>query len=165
MKDYDCEDVPRDAQRDGSKDLKLMDQPIESFDIDFEGAKLPAYFIAGGEGKRPTLIALGGFDSTMEEVYGWIGTVAAQYGWHCLIFEGPGQWTALKTNPGLLFRPDYEKPVSAVVDYLFSRPDVDQDKVALIGYSFGGYLAPRAAAGEGNAFSFRAHQDLTKHKG
>jgi len=128
--------------------IRLMDQPIEAFDIDFEGAKLPAYFIAGGEGKRPTLIALGGFDSTMEEVYGWIGPVAAQYGWHCLIFEGPGQWAALKTNPGLIFRPDYEKPVSAVVDYLFSRPDVDQDKVALIGYSAGGYFAPRAAAGE-----------------
>ncbi len=128
--------------------IQLMDHPIEALDIDFEGAKLPAYFIAGGEGKRPTLIALGGFDSTMEEVYGWIGTVAAHYGWHCLIFEGPGQWTALKANPGLRFRPDYEKPVAAVVDYLFTRPDVDQDKVALIGYSFGGYLAPRAAAGE-----------------
>ncbi len=84
----------------------------------------------------------------MEEVYGWIGTVAAHYGWHCLIFEGPGQWTALKANPGLIFRPDYEKPVAAVVDYLFTRPDVDADKVALIGYSFGGHLAPRAAAGE-----------------
>src|SRR5215472_14770477 len=128
--------------------IRLMDQPIESFDIDFEGARLPAYFIAGGEGKRPTLIALGGFDSTMEEIYGWIGHVAAQYGWHCLIFEGPGQWAALKTNPGLLFRPDYEKPVGAVVDYLYSRPDVDQDKVALIGYSAGGYFAPRAAGGD-----------------
>jgi len=128
--------------------IRLMDQPIEAFDIAFEGAKLPAYFIAGGEGKRPTLIALGGFDSTMEEIYGWIGSVAAQYGWHCLIFEGPGQWAALKTNPGLLFRPDYEKPVGAVVDYLYSRPDVDQDKVALIGYSAGGYFAPRAAGGD-----------------
>ncbi len=128
--------------------IQLMDHPIEALDIDFEGAKLPAYFIAGGEGKCPTLIALGGFDSTMEEVYSWIGPLAAQYGWHCLIFEGPGQWTALKTNPGLIFRPDYEKPVTAVIDYLFTRPDVDQDRVSLIGYSFGGYLAPRAAAGE-----------------
>jgi hypothetical protein len=56
--------------------IRLMDQHIEVFDIAFEGAKLPAYFIAGGEGKRPTLIALGGFASTMEEVYGWIGPVA-----------------------------------------------------------------------------------------
>jgi pimeloyl-ACP methyl ester carboxylesterase len=127
---------------------QLLDCPIEEVNIDFEGAKLPAYFVSGGDGPRPTLIAMGGFDSTMEEVFCWIGAVAVNYGWHCLIFEGPGQWGALKANPGLVFRPDYEKPVGAVVDYLFTRPDVDTDKLALIGYSAGGYFAPRAAAGE-----------------
>jgi hypothetical protein len=84
----------------------------------------------------------------MEEVYGFIGPAAAEYGWHCLIFEGPGQWSALKTNPGLRFRPDYDKPVSAVVDYLVTRPDVDPTKLGLIGYSFGGHLRrapPRAS--------------------
>ncbi len=125
---------------------RLMSQPIEYLDIDFESARLPAYFISGGGGRRPTLIALGGFDSTMEEVYHLIGAAAAEYGWNCLIFEGPGQWSALTRNPGLVYRPDYEKPVKAVVDYALSRPDVDGDKLALIGYSFSGYLAPRAAA-------------------
>jgi Alpha/beta hydrolase family len=128
--------------------IPLAEHRIECLDVDFEGARLPAYFVSAGEGARPTLIALGGFDSTMEEVYGFIGEAAAAYGWHCLIFEGPGQWSALKTNPGLRFRPDYEKPVAAVVDYLVTRPDVDATKLALIGYSFGGHLAPRAAAGE-----------------
>ncbi|HXY88717.1 MAG TPA: hypothetical protein VEG44_09775 [Candidatus Acidoferrales bacterium] len=125
---------------------RLMSLSIEFLDIDFEGARLPAYFISGDGGKRPTLIALGGFDSTMEEMYHFIGAAAAEYGWNCLIFEGPGQWSALTRNPGLVFRPDYEKPVKAVVDYALSRPDVDGDKLALIGYSLGGYLAPRAAA-------------------
>ena len=62
-----------------------------------------------------------------------------------VIFEGPGQWGALKLNSGLVFRPDYEKPVQSVVNYLLSRSDVDEDKIAIIGYSMGGYLAPRAA--------------------
>jgi pimeloyl-ACP methyl ester carboxylesterase len=127
----------------------LLERPIEILDIDFEGAKLPAYFVcAAKEGPRPTLIALGGFDSTMEELYGYIGSAAADHGWNCLIFEGPGQWSALKANPWLHFRPDYEKPTAAVVDYLLTRADVDSDKIALIGYSFGGHLAPRAAAGD-----------------
>src|SRR5579859_2803741 len=128
--------------------IPLADHPIESVAVNFEGAKLPAYFVRGGDGKRPTLIVLGGFDSTMEEAYCWVGAVATNYGWHCLVFEGPGQWSALKANPGLIFRSDYEKPVRAVVDYLFTRQDVDQDKLALIGYSAGGYFAPRAAQGE-----------------
>jgi Alpha/beta hydrolase family len=128
--------------------IPLMSRSIECFDIDFEGARLPAYFISAGDAVRPTLIALGGFDSTMEEVYGWIGAVAAEYGWHCLIFEGPGQWGALKATPNLVFRADYEKPMSAAVDYLLTRPDVDPHRLALIGYSAGGHFAPRAASGE-----------------
>jgi pimeloyl-ACP methyl ester carboxylesterase len=125
--------------------ITLTDTPIECVDIEFEQARLPAYFVSGGPGWRPTLIALGGFDSTMEELYCWIGAAAPAYGWNCLMFEGPGQWGALKANPGLTFRPDYEKPVGAVVDYLLTRPDVDPAKLAIIGYSMGGYLATRAA--------------------
>jgi pimeloyl-ACP methyl ester carboxylesterase len=125
--------------------IALMDAPIECMDIDFEGALLPAYFVSGGDGQRPTLIALGGFDSTMEELYCWIGAAAPAHGWNCLMFEGPGQWSALKANPGLMFCPDYEKPVGAAVDYLLSRSDVDPATVAIIGYSMGGYLATRGA--------------------
>ena len=58
------------------------------------------------------------------------GAAAPAYGWNCLMFEGPGQWSALKTNPGLTFRPDYEKPVGAVVDYLLTRSDVDPGRLA-----------------------------------
>ena len=124
--------------------ITLMDTAVECVDIEFEKARLPAYFVSGGEGRRPTLIAPGGFDSTMEELYCWLGAAAPAYGWNCLMFEGPGQWSALKTNPGLTFRPDDEKPVGAVVDYLLTRSDVDPGRLAIIGYSMGGYLAARA---------------------
>jgi pimeloyl-ACP methyl ester carboxylesterase len=127
---------------------KLMSPPIEALEIPFEGARLPGYFVSGGEGKRPTLIALSGFDGSGEELYHMIGRAAADRGWHCLIFEGPGQRGALHLNPGLVFRPDYEAPVRAVVDFALSREDVDEGRLSLIGYSFGGYLAPRAAAFE-----------------
>lgn len=126
----------------------LMSPPIEVLEIPFEDARLPGYFVSGGEGKRPTLIAMGGFDSSGEEVYHFIGRAAAERGWHCLIFEGPGQRGALHLNPGLILRPDYEVPVSAVVDYALARPEIDHERLALIGYSLGGYLAPRAAAFE-----------------
>lgn len=41
---------------------------IERAGVAFAGAQLPAYCVSAGEGARPTLIALGGFDSMMEVV-------------------------------------------------------------------------------------------------
>ena len=65
-----------------------------------------------------------------------------------MTFEGPGQWSALQLNPGLLMRPEFEVPVTAVVDYLQQRDDVDPDLIALYGPSLGSLLAARAAAFE-----------------
>jgi len=127
----------------------LFEPPIEVLEIPFEDRKLPGYFLTtGGGGKRPTLIVMGGYDSTGEELYFFIGAAAQQRGYNALIFEGPGQRGVLHRDPSLVFRPDYEKPVGAVVDYSLSRPEIDGNRLALIGFSFGGYLAPRAAAFE-----------------
>jgi pimeloyl-ACP methyl ester carboxylesterase len=45
-------------------------------------------------------------------------------------------------------RPDWENVVRPVVDYAMARPEVDPERLALAGWSFGGYLALRAAGGE-----------------
>ncbi|MDR0596774.1 MAG: alpha/beta hydrolase [Clostridiales Family XIII bacterium] len=124
---------------------ELMEHPVERVAIPFEDAVLPGYFVPSGTEGRPTLIAIGGFDSTKEEIYCWLGQAAHDYGWNCLIFEGPGQWGALMENPGLVFRPDYERPVGAAVDYLMTRNDIDNGKLAIVGYSMGGYLCVRGA--------------------
>jgi predicted dienelactone hydrolase len=49
---------------------------------------------------------------------------------------------------GVPIRPDWENVISPVVDYLQTRPDVDRERIALIGLSLAGYLAPRAATAE-----------------
>src|SRR5205823_2018303 len=72
---------------------------------------------------------------------------ALRRGYHCLLFDGPGQGRPL-IEQGLVMRPDWENVVRPVVDHALSRPDVDPQRLALIGWSFGGYLAPRAASGE-----------------
>ena len=42
----------------------------------------------------------------------------------------------------------YGVPVGAAVDYLLKRPDVDGKRLAIMGYSFGGYYSSRVAAFE-----------------
>ena len=127
---------------------KLLSPPIEVVSIPFGAAHLPGYFLSAGEHNRPTLLVLNGGDSTNEEMVHWLGFAATARGWNCMIFEGPGQWSALQSNPGLLMRPDYEVPVRAVIDYIVERDDVDPTKIALYGPSLGSHLAARAAAFE-----------------
>jgi len=79
----------------------------------------------------------------------WVQCIAdaVDRGWNAVTFDGPGQNAAL-VRQGLPFRPDWEKVITPVVDYLLTRPDVDPSKIALLGVSQGGYWAPRSAAFE-----------------
>jgi dienelactone hydrolase len=72
---------------------------------------------------------------------------ALQRGYNCLAFEGPGQGSVIRLQQ-LPFRPDWERVVTPVVEYLLTRPEVDPNRLILEGRSLGGYLAPRAAAFE-----------------
>ena len=142
---FDCLAHSRDLFH---KAIELFSPPIEVVDIPFGDAKLPAYFLSGGQPKAPTLLVINGGDSTNEEMVHFIGFAAAQRGWNCLVFEGPGQWSALQLNPSLVMTVEYERPVKAVMDYLLQRKDVDPDKIALYGLSLSSLLAARAAAYE-----------------
>jgi len=136
------------SQELGKQAARLCNPPIEILEIPYGEYELPGYFLSGGPGRRPTLVAVGGFDSTGEELIHHIGFAAAERGWNCIIFEGPGQWSVLRDNPALILRPDYEVPVKAVVNYAVTRNDVDISRLALIGYSLGGLSVIRAAAFE-----------------
>ena len=126
----------------------MLSPQVEVVDIPFGSARLPAYFISGGQRAAPTLLVVNGGDSTNEEMMHFIGFGAARRGWNCLVFEGPGQWSALQLNPGLVMTVEYEKPVKAVVDYLLQRSDVDPGRIALYGLSLSSLLGARAAAYE-----------------
>jgi pimeloyl-ACP methyl ester carboxylesterase len=127
----------------------LFTPPAEAITIPYAATSLPGYFFRvddSGE-RRPTLIVVGGYDSTAEELYFLNAAAAVRRGYNCLVFDGPGQGAAL-VRQGLVFRPDWENVVSPVVDYALARPEVDPRRLALMGVSFGGYLAPRAASRE-----------------
>ncbi|MGE3288494.1 MAG: alpha/beta hydrolase family protein [Pseudonocardia sp.] len=125
----------------------LLERPAEVVAIPFEGTTLPGYHFSAGEGPRPTLILLGGYDGTAEELYVLNGAAALARGYHVVAFDGPGQGSAL-IGQGLTMRADFGPVVGAVIDFLLARPETDPDRIALMGLSLGAFLAPRAAAGE-----------------
>lgn len=129
-----------------SKVMKLNKPVIEAVKIPYENTTLPGHFYYEGDEKRPVLVLVNGFDGTKEEFYG-IAMSALARGMNFFTFEGPGQGEAVRSQH-LFFRYDYEKVVTPVIDYLISRKEIDPNRIVLMGESFGGYLAPRAAAYE-----------------
>jgi alpha-beta hydrolase superfamily lysophospholipase len=132
------------------KALALGDPPIEPLSIPYQGTQMPGYLIpAKGDPNRraPLLIATNGYDATVSAMYFCVGQAAAERGYHCLIFDGPGQGKLL-IEEGITMTGAWEEVVTPVVDFALGLDNVDPDKIALTGWSLGGYLAPRAASGE-----------------
>lgn len=132
-----------------SEAFTLVDPATTRVEVPYEGTTLPAYFTsAPGDGPRPCMIMWNGLDSTKEHMYtsAFPHELAAR-GISTLMVDCPGSGEALRLQ-GLTARVDTEAWAAACVDYLQARPDVDPTAIGLVGWSLGGYYAPRAAAFE-----------------
>ncbi|MGZ4435977.1 MAG: alpha/beta hydrolase family protein [Trebonia sp.] len=121
---------------------------IEPVQIPYEGTTLNGYLMTPGgpAAARPTVLFPAGYDSVAEEGHLY-GAAAIRRGYAVLAFEGPGQGGVLYEH-GLYLRPDFEAVLTPVVDFALTRAGVDGDRLALVGRSFAGYLAPRGATAE-----------------
>lgn len=129
--------------------LDLGDVTAERIEIPYEDTTLPGYLFRSGAADEPrrTLIFNNGSDGSVVDA--WVGGLAGALarGWNAVTFDGPGQNAAL-VRQGLTFRPDWERVITPVVDFLSPRADVDGAKLALLGVSQAGYWIPRALAFE-----------------
>jgi dienelactone hydrolase len=125
--------------------LERLHPQIERVEVPYEGQSLPAYFLpAPGPGRKRTVVLFDGMDNAKEMSVIFAGLDFAKRGINTLAIDGPGQSESLRLRQ-IYSRPDYEVAGSAAYDYVASRPDVDPKRVSVMGYSFGGYHAPRVA--------------------
>ena len=120
---------------------------VERVEVPYESGSLPALFMSAGPGSAPTIVLFDGLDNCKEMSVLFAGLEFAARGWNTLSIDGPGQGESLRLR-GISTRYDYEVAGSVAYEYLAARPDVDAARVAIMGYSFGGYYAPRIAAFE-----------------
>ena len=127
---------------------RLSDPPIERLEIPYQDSSYPTWLIppVGSQAPYPVVIYLPGWESTKEQGIEF-GLEVARRGIGVLLCDAPGIGEAVLFR-GLVNRHDYEVPVAAAVDALAARPDVDADRIAVVGSSMGGYRAARAAAFE-----------------
>jgi dienelactone hydrolase len=119
---------------------------IERVEVPYEGKSLPAWFVKGrGQGPRPTVVLFDGMDNAKEMSVIFAGLDLAKRGINVLAIDGPGQSEPLRLH-NIPSRHDYEAAGIPAYDYVASRPEVEARHVAVMGYSFGGYHAPRICA-------------------
>jgi hypothetical protein len=121
----------------------LLDPPLVPVGIPFDGIDMPGYLrVPAARIRPPCVILLGGLDTTKED-YMVVNDLCAERGLATLAFNGPRQGETLFRMP---WRRDFERSVIAVLDFLDTCPQIDRERIGIIGRSTGGYYAPKAAA-------------------
>lgn len=131
--------------------IECSDEPCEKVDVPYAGSSYPALFCSAATQDNPAppcMVFCNGLDSVKEMVF-LVGIPAAlrARGISCLIVDQPGVGGALRMNrlPAIV---ETERWAAKAVDLLEARTDVDPDKIGMMGWSLGGFYAPRAAAFE-----------------
>ncbi len=118
--------------------------PLEVLRIPFEGKEIVAYLQLphGATSAAPVIVAIGGLDSRKEDLAERFAPLLDD-GIGSLTLDMPGTGQApVKTASGA------ERMFSCALDALMTRPEVDRERVAVYGGSFGGYWACKLAVTE-----------------
>jgi alpha-beta hydrolase superfamily lysophospholipase len=133
--------------------VEHTDRPrLQRVEIPYElGQSLPAYFVHPSAGRSdepsPCVVFFDGLDITKELQFLRGVEELSRRGIATLVVDGPGNGETIRLR-GLALRHDCEVAGTAAYEYLASRADVDESRIAVMGISLGGYFASRCAAFE-----------------
>jgi esterase FrsA len=120
---------------------KFFDPPLEVVRIPFEGKEIIGYLRLpkNAKGPVPLVIAVNGLDSRKEDLTESFGAILP-FGIGFLAVDGPGTGQSpIKVSE------TSERQLSKVLDYAQSRPEIDENRIALHGVSWGAYWATKMA--------------------
>lgn len=130
------------------KVISLSDHLIERVQIPFEGGFIHGVFEAQpGASRRPCVMMLPGMDMFKEDWHKFISQRVLPRGWTGFALDGPGQGETL-TRGVKMTLDNYERAITAVIDWLVQRAEIDPDRICLMGSSMGSWWGTRAAAQE-----------------
>jgi acetyl esterase/lipase len=119
---------------------KLLDPPVETVRIPFEGKEIVGYLqLPHGVARAPVVVSIGGLDEFKEYSveHGSAALTGAGLGSLALDMPGTGE-AAVPMEVGS------ERMIGAVITYLGTRTDVDPLRIAVMGTSAGGYWSATA---------------------
>jgi pimeloyl-ACP methyl ester carboxylesterase len=123
---------------------RLLDPPLQIVRIPFEGKEIIGYLRLpkNAQGPVPMVIAINGLDSRKEDLSESFAAILP-FGIGFLAVDGPGTGESpIKVTE------NSERMISRVIDYLQDRPEVDKNRIAVHGVSWGAYWATKLAVVE-----------------
>ncbi len=120
---------------------RFFDPPLEVVHIPFEGKEIIGYLRLPKNAPSPVplVIAVNGLDSRKEDLTESFGAILP-FGIGVLAVDGPGTGQApIKVSE------TSERMLSKVIDYAQSRPEIDKNRIAMHGVSWGAYWATKMA--------------------
>ena len=120
---------------------RFMDPPLEVVHIPFDGKEFIGYLRLpkNAKGPVPLVIAVNGLDSRKEDLTESFGAILP-FGIGYLAVDGPGTGQ----NP-IKVSETADRMLSKVIDYAQSRPEIDKNRIAMHGVSWGAYWATKMA--------------------
>jgi esterase FrsA len=120
---------------------RFWDPPLEIVHIPFEGKEIIGYLRLpkNAKGPVPVVIAVNGLDSRKEDLAENFAAILP-FGIGYLAVDGPGTGQS-----PIQVSENSERMLSRVLDYLATRSEVDKDRIAMHGVSWGAYWATKMA--------------------
>ena len=120
---------------------RFFDPPLEIVKIPFEGKEIIGYLRLpkNASGPVPLVIAVNGLDSRKEDLTESFSAILP-FGIGYLAVDGPGTGQ----NP-IKVSETADRMLSKVIDFAQSRPEIDKNRIALHGVSWGAYWATKMA--------------------
>ncbi len=118
---------------------RFWDPPLQVIHIPFEGSEIIGYLRLPNhvKGPVPLVIAVNGLDSRKEDLSESFAAILP-YGVGFFAVDGPGTGQApIKVSENA------DRMLSRVLDYLQTRPELDQTRIAMHGVSWGAYWATK----------------------
>jgi pimeloyl-ACP methyl ester carboxylesterase len=131
-----------------AKAALLFDPPMERVSVPYAGKMMAGWMWkpdSSGE-RRPSLLIVGGMETWVEDDYFFTGRLATERGYNVIAVDLPGQ--GMNPDQGLFLESRADMAVKALLDYVVQRTDVDTDRIALLGMSWGGYIVLKGAQNE-----------------
>ena len=114
---------------------KLLDPPVETVRIPFEGKEIVGYLrLPHGVTRAPVVVSIGGLDEFKEYGVEHGSTALTGAGLGSLGLDMPGTGEA-----AVPMEVGSERMIGAVITYLGTRTEVDPQRIAVMGASAGGY--------------------------